>query len=151
MNDSFLAMLKRELVSLDKSAKTLALSLEACQKIGIKPEYLESELKEFEALTARFARLSDLLIQKIFRLIDTLELLGELTIIDRINRAEKRRLIPSSKLFAEIRMTRNIIAHEYEPDEYIRLFAKILEFSPLLLEAVSRTRLYCQDHFFKQI
>ena len=35
---------------------------------------LKSELEHFESLTGRFARLSDLLIQKIFRLIDQLDL-----------------------------------------------------------------------------
>ena len=44
-------------------------------------------LKDIETLTARFARLSDIFVQKFLRLIDTLELTNEGSIIDRINRA----------------------------------------------------------------
>src|SRR5581483_6288772 len=100
--------------------------------IGIKKEYTEQELEAFEALTARFSRLSDLMIQKIFRLIDTLELVNEGTIPDRLNRAEKRELISSAKLFTELRMLRNTIAHEYEPDEFTRIFKNVLQLTPSL-------------------
>lgn len=144
--DEFLAILKKELASLKKSTLLIQNSYEKCLKIGIKANsnYSYTELDAFEALTARFSRLSDLLIQKIFRLIDTLELVNEGTMVDRINRAEKREIVSSAKKFIELRLLRNTIVHEYEPDEYTRIFQDVLNFTPTLLNAVEKAEKYCQ-------
>ena len=48
------------------------------------------QLERLESLTTRFARLAGLLIQRIFRLVDEIELTGGGSILDRIYRAEKR-------------------------------------------------------------
>ena len=47
------------------------------------------QLERLESLTSRFARLADLLIQRVFRLIDEIELTGGCSLLDRIYRAEK--------------------------------------------------------------
>jgi len=144
MTEKLLQILKKELISLDKSAKLLRESYEKCLKIGVKNAYNDFELEQFEVVTARFSRLSDFLIQKIFRLLDTVELVDEGTILDRLNRAEKRDLVSSAKQFAELRHVRNTIAHEYEPDEYTRIFKDVLDFTPYLLDAVAKTKKYCE-------
>src|SRR5690349_20913431 len=125
MNDELQQILKKELISLNKSSSLLQESYRKCMVISIKKSYSNDELEVFEALTARFSRLSDLLIQRIFRLIDTVELIGEGSVMDRLNRAEKRLLIPTAKQFAEIKLLRNLIVHEYEPDEYARIFKNV--------------------------
>lgn len=143
MTEKLIQILKKELVSLEKSAKLLRESHEKCLTIGLKNSYSAHELELFEVVTARFSRLSDFLVQKIFRLIDTIELVDEGTILDRLHRAEKRNLVSSSKQFAELRHVRNTIAHEYEPDEYTRIFKDVLRFTPELLASVTATQEYC--------
>lgn len=59
--------------------------------------------------------MSDFLIVKIFRLIDILELEKPGSVIDRINRAEKRGIIDSAESFKDILRLRNDISHEYVP------------------------------------
>lgn len=144
MTKELLEILKKELLSLAKSTQLLTGSYEKCRAIGAKSNYSASELEAFEALTARFSRLSDLLLQKIFRLIDGLELVDEGTMLDRINRAEKRGIVVSAQQFKELRLLRNTIVHEYESDEYTRIFKNVLELTPILLEAVEKAKQYGQ-------
>ena len=63
-------LLQRELHVLEKASEMLRHSYTACKSIEYKSNYSLSELDLFEALTSRFARLNDLIIRKIFRLID---------------------------------------------------------------------------------
>ena len=72
MKKDEMELFARELKLLDEANKMLVYSYEACQEIGIKESYTLEELDKFEALTSRFARTSDMLIQRIFRLIDAL-------------------------------------------------------------------------------
>jgi uncharacterized protein YutE (UPF0331/DUF86 family) len=87
-----------------------------------------------------------LLIQKIFRLIDDIELESPGTIRDRINRAEKKELIESADIFVEIRIVRNQVAHEYIQDEIQELFEKVLEYTPHLMDSVNRVKKYCRKY-----
>jgi hypothetical protein len=124
----------------------LLYSFNKCTAIGIKETYEPEELESFESFTGRFARLSDILIQKIFRLVDELDLDSQGTVRDRINRAEKKELIDSSDVFVEIRMVRNDIAHEYLPEAIHDMFGKVLTLTPHLLDSVERTVTYCKKY-----
>jgi uncharacterized protein YutE (UPF0331/DUF86 family) len=126
-------LLEEELNLLKKSNEILVYSYNMCKKIGIKDEYTFEELDRFEALTSRFARTSDIIIQKIFRLIDILELEPSGSIIDRINRAEGRGIIDSANTFKEIRRLRNDIAHEYISLEIKSMFKNVLRLTPELI------------------
>lgn len=136
-------LLQEELELLGKAADILNYSNEICTKIGIKGDYTYDELDKFESFTGRFARISDLLIQKIFRLIESIELESPGTVRDRINKAEKRGLIESADIFIEIRILRNQIAHEYIQDEINEMFGKVLEYTPSLLDSVERVQRHC--------
>ena len=139
-------LLEKELKILADAQEVLVYSFTKCSKIGIKTTYEPEELESFESLTGRFARLSDILIQKVFRLIDQLDLDSEGTVRDRINRAEKKELIVSADAFVEIRMVRNDIAHEYLPEAIQEIFVKVLELTPKLLDGVARTVKYCEKY-----
>ena len=139
-------LLEKELNILSDATDMLLYSFNKCSKIGIKPAYEPEQLESFESLTSRFARLSDILIQKIFRLIDELDLETQGTVRDRINRAEKKELIASCDQFVEIRMIRNDIAHEYLPEAIREIFGKVLQLTPALLDGVERTRTYCDKY-----
>lgn len=133
---------EQELQLLNNSAEVLQRSYDICRKIGVKKVYNFDEHDRFEALTARFARTSDILIQKILRLIDIMELENVGSIIDRLQRAEKRELIASAEEFKNIRRLRNNIAHEYTQLDLERMFQQVLELCPILLEAVERVQKY---------
>jgi hypothetical protein len=139
-------LLEKELKLLLDARDVLIYSFTKCSLIGINEEYEPEELESFESFTGRFARLSDILIQKIFRLVDELDLDSHGTIRDRINRAEKKELIVSSDIFIEIRMIRNEIAHEYLPEAIHDIFGKVLALTPHLLEGVERTIRYCKKY-----
>lgn len=132
------ALLNQDLELLEKSMHMLMHSYEKCKQIEKKDHYTIDELESFEALTSRFARTSDILIQKVFIMIDQIELEFDGSIIDRINRAEKRELIRSAETFKSIRRLRNRIAHEYVPEEIENLFNIVMEMTPEVIYSASQ-------------
>jgi uncharacterized protein YutE (UPF0331/DUF86 family) len=107
-------------------------------------ESLSVEQKEScEALTARFARLCDLLFQRSFRTLDRLELLDEGTGIDRLNRMEKRGIISSAHLWRDIRELRNAIVHDYLIEKSDVVLLDSFKHTPELLQTAKRFKSYC--------
>jgi len=147
MSSIRISLLKSELELMNKATEYLQYSYKNCQVIERKENYTDEELEHFESLTGRFARLSDLLIQKIFRLIDQLDLEDKGTVRDRINRAEKKELISSAEEFVDIRELRNNIAHEYDPTAIISVFIDVQDYCPLLFNSVERVHKYCEKYF----
>ena len=142
---NLLALLDAE-IRLTKDARdVLVYSLEQCRNIGTRDPYTNGELTEYEALTARFSRLSDILIQKLLRTLDTLELEEPGTIRDRINRAEKRDLVQTAEDLIKIRTLRNEIVHEYLPEALQGLFREVLLLTPILLEITGKTIDYAES------
>lgn len=146
MIKDLLDLLKEEQVLLDSATDIFLYSYSQCRDMGIKEEYSYGELDKLEALTSRFARLSDLLVQKIFRLIDRIDLEDVGTVRDRINRAEKKGLIEDADVFVQIRVLRNDIAHEYLPDAVKEIYKKVLDLSPGLIDSVQRVKGYCRRY-----
>ncbi len=147
MNKTLIDLLKEELKTIHDAAEIMVYSYENCKKIGIKEDYSLSEADHFEAFTSRFARLSDIVIQKFFRLIDKIELEDEGTVRDRINRAEKKGLIISADTFVQIRIVRNDIAHEYHIQALRDIYKKTLELTPYILDSVERIKEYCKKYY----
>lgn len=134
---------------LQKAVGTLNYTYGKCQAIGAKDLYDAEEQDRFESLTAKFARLSDLIIKQAIKLIDILDLdEPPETIRDAINRAEKKGLIESGMRFVEVRKLRNRIAHEYaESDEdIVEIYKEVLKNTPLLFDSVNRIMAYCRKH-----
>ncbi len=84
------------------------------------------------------------MLQKVFRAMDAIELVDEGSLLDRINRAEKRGIIESAVLWREIRQLRNQIAHEYVLMDQRELFERTMQFSPELLRTMERIESYVQ-------
>jgi len=137
-----LELLHQEIKLLNESAKHLKYSFEKCKQIIQTAEYSNDDLESLEALTSRFARTSDILIQKIFRLIDEIELESFGSIIDRINRAEKRKLVDKGEKLKEVRSLRNEIAHEYIPEELKLIYRETFNLTPVLLNVIEQTLEY---------
>jgi hypothetical protein len=98
-----------------------------------------------EALTSRFARLCDLLVQRVFRTLDQIELNDEGTMLDRLARAEKRGVIASAEEWRELRELRNEIAHDYLIESSDRVLVEAQQRSAVLLAAVSQVERYARD------
>lgn len=146
MNSKQLLLLQTELELMDKATEYLRYSYERCQAIDNQENYTLEELEHFESLTSRFARLSDLLIQKIFRLIDQIDLEVQGTVRDRINRAEKKELISSAEEFVDIRELRNHIAHQYDPTSMLTIFTDVKHYCPVLFNTIERVHRYSKKY-----
>ena len=96
------------------------------------------ERESCEALTSRFARLNDFLVQRVFRTLDQIELIDEGSPLDRLQRAEARNLIASAERWRELRMLRNAIAHDYLIESADRVLHDALAASPELIETADR-------------
>ena len=106
------------------------------------------ERESCEALTSRFARLNDFLVQRVFRTLDQIELMDEGSPLDRLQRAEARSLIASAERWRELRMLRNAIAHDYLIESADRVLLDTLAASPELLETADRLVRYVdQKHY----
>lgn len=73
----------------------------------------ERQLESVEAFTGRFARTVDLLVNKVLRSLDRAELQREGTLLDVVNRAEKRGFVRRGQDLREMKDIRNVIAHDY--------------------------------------
>lgn len=112
-------------------------------------ELTVAERESCEALTSRFARLNDFLVQRVFRTLDQIELADEGSVLDRLQRAEARGLITTAERWRELRLLRNAIAHDYLIESADRVLTEALKAAPELTDAVQRvvryveTKRYC--------
>ena len=134
-------LLQEELLGLELAAGHLGYSMERCLNLIDQEKLPPEQLERLESLTSRFARLADLLIQRIFRLIDEIELTGGGSILDRIYRAEKRGWANASELI-NIRELRNLIAHEYATEKMPEIYTAVAAMSPALLATVPKVIAY---------
>lgn len=125
----------------------LVRSYEICKPIGIKERYSDKEFDALEALTSRFSHCSDILIQQVYRTIDEVELEHGGTVLDRLNRAEKRGLIDSVQEVRTIRELRNSISHEYEFEDLIAVFHDTLRLTPDLIGLIDKAMEYCYSRY----
>lgn len=131
---------------LDASLAWLKRSHGICSAIGIKNEYSPEEFDAFETLTSRFARVSDIIVQKVFRSIDKVEFEEGGTLIDIVNRAHKRGLFNDIDEIRMIRDLRNSIAHEYAKARLEDLFREVLAATPLLFVLADSIASYCRRY-----
>jgi hypothetical protein len=146
MQKDYVLNLFETLELLDSALSWLKRSYGICSEIGIKNEYSEEEFDAFETLTSRFARVSDITIQKVFRSIDKVEFEEGGTLIDIINRAHKRRLFDEINDIRMIRDLRNSIAHEYAKARLEDLFREVLASTPRLFMLSEKIASYCQRY-----
>jgi hypothetical protein len=132
---------------LDEGLYWLNRSFSICNKIGIKDEYSDEEFDSFETLTSRFARVCDIISHKVFRSIDAVEFEEGGTLLDIINRAQKRNLVDSIDEFRLLRDLRNQIVHEYVKYNLKKMFEISLKYTPVLFTIIERTKKYCEKYY----
>ena len=145
MDKGSVEILKENMDSLNLSLKRLMYSYGTCLKIGLKEEYTEDEFVAFEAMAARYARTTDMTVNKVFRSLDTVEYIDGGTVIDAANNAEKRG-IADAKEIRKLKDLRNAIAHEYTAEKTSRFFAEVLGHTPALKAVVDSLNAYCKKY-----
>ncbi len=143
MEDLNNKILIENLTSLDKSLAWLKRSYERSLSIDLKQSMSEEEFDTLENLTSRYSRAVDLIISKIFRSIDAVELEESGTVLDVVNRAEKRGLIDSSIRLRELKDLRNEIVHEYETDDLVDTFEAVRNNVPEIISIAQNIKDYC--------
>lgn len=137
MSAAKVELLKEEIVGLSLAAKHLEYSLERCAELIGQQDLPPEKLERLESLTSRFARLADLLIQRIFRLVDEIELVGIGSVRDRIERADKRGWADVGQL-VKIRELRNMIANEYAAEKMVEIYSVVYQLATELLAIVPK-------------
>jgi len=150
-------LLKEQVRLMDAAAEVLREShervgalLELERKHG-KRELTVGEKESCEALTSRFARLCDFLFQRVFQTIDTIELQDEGTGIDRLNRMEKRGIIPSTSAWRSLRELRNSITHDYLIELSDEVLREAFRRANELLETVTNLENYIASHGYLEV
>lgn len=139
------ALLRETIDTLQASKDWLVHSYDKCLAIKLSDNMPFDDYDAFEGLTARFARISDIYLQKLFRNIDAVELEAKGSLLDALNRAEKRGIIDSVDQIRSLRELRNEIAHEYILKSLLELFADTLKNTPLLISLIDRAIEYCEQ------
>ena len=146
MNEIQIKVLCENVDKLNLSAGWLKRSFDQACRIGQKEKYSDNEFDSLEVLASRYARTTDMLVIKVLRSIDTVEYEDIGTIIDIMNRAEKRKIVSSADLFRTIKDLRNSIVHEYQIEELSGFFLDILRYTPLLLDIIENVNNYCKKY-----
>jgi uncharacterized protein YutE (UPF0331/DUF86 family) len=151
MNQIHIDILRENINILNLSADWVRHSYEQTGTIEPKAKYETEEFDKLENLTSRYARTTDMLVNKVLRSIDTVESEDIGTIIDIMNRAEKRGIISSAGLLHTIKDLRNNIVHEYKISEITKFFADVQKYTPLLLEIIKKVNEYCEKYLGKNV
>ena len=140
-------LLEENLQQAREAAGHLSVSVERCSVFASSPPFKEEQLIELEALTSRFARLSDLLIQKVLKSIERLDGDNPGTVRDRLLEAEKKGIIQSAGILIEIRDVRNTISHDYDNTSFNEIVLFVIKNSPVLLQSVESSVQYSHKFY----
>jgi hypothetical protein len=130
------AVLKANRDALETALPSFLRSLEKCRAFDLEsPLSFEAE-ESFDALTSKFARVSDIFTQKVLKSFVILTREDAPTFMDRMNLCEKLGVIPSAEDLIDIRDLRNQIAHEYLSNNLIEVYQECLVLSDKLMTAI---------------
>lgn len=133
------SVLQKNLAGLRLALGTLERTWQEARGLDTGPTCTDRELDLIEVLAARFARTTDFLVNKVLRSLDRFELEPEGTLIDMVNRVEKRGVVASARDLRRMKELRNEIVHEYLPSGRIDLQADLKTHVPLLLKTSKHT------------
>ena len=112
----------------------------------VRKKFSDDDFDKLENLTSRFARVTDLLINKMYRAIDVVELKQPGSLIDTINSAEKKQLIDSVDQARTLKDIRNEIAHEYILEDQRLIFSEVLVETKQLLKLSEKAIAYSDKY-----
>lgn len=137
--------LKEHLASLDASLEALEYSQKKCEGLNPKKAKTPEDQEVWEALTARFARTSDIFTQKVCKTLFLILQENILTFLDASHFLEKLGIVRRADDLIKIRELRNQISHEYaDPDHLYEIFAESLKMTPLLIKTIQSAKKYLE-------
>jgi uncharacterized protein with HEPN domain len=145
-HQDLLHQLEASLQDLEKSLLVLTYSYRKCQKINPQKDFSQTDLDNFELLTSRFARTSDILTQKVLKTLFLIIGKDIHTIIDASNLLEKLEIIEKAETLLNLRSLRNQIAHEYSTDDLPEVFKETLSYTSQLFKIIENTKKYIKKH-----
>lgn len=134
------ADLRRAMISLDRA-------FSQCASIASATSFSASELDAIEVLASRFARTTDFLVNRVMRALDRWELEPDGSLLDVLNRAEKRGLVHEARTLREMKELRNEIVHEYLPAGLAELLGDLRRYTPMLLATAAATAAHVERLF----
>ena len=146
MSQTSFNILRENINALNLSVDWVQRSYEQAAKIVQKENYTADEFDKLENLASRYARTTDILVNKVLRSMDIVEFDETGTIIDVMNRAEKREIVSSAKLLRAIKDLRNNIVHEYKIVEIAGFFEDVQKYTPVLLDIIKNVNRYCEKY-----
>ena len=114
-------------------------SLEKCKQIDIKQDISFEAQESLDSLSSKFARISDILTQKLLTYFIILNREETRTFIDKANFAEKTGIVENVKILIQIRDLRNEISHEYVNDNLFELYKNLINLSEELLTIIQNS------------
>ncbi len=130
------SVLKANREVLDQALPSFRRSLEKCRSLYLNgPRTFEVE-ESLDALTSKFARVSDIFTQKVLKSLILLTREDAPTFVDRMNLCEKLGVITSAADLIEIRDLRNQIAHEYLSENLTEVYEDCMALSEKLLAEI---------------
>ena len=121
---------------LDQALPSFRRSLQKCRSLDLAgPRSFEVE-ESLDALTSKFARVSDIFTQKVLKSLVLLTREDAPTFVDRMNLCEKLGVISSSADLIEVRDMRNQIAREYLSENLTEVYGDCLGLSEKLLSEI---------------
>jgi uncharacterized protein YutE (UPF0331/DUF86 family) len=130
--------------SLNEALRWLNRSYRICIDKFDLSELPEEGFDAFESLTARFARVTDVLLNKVYRSIFYLEEGASGSWLDTLLFMEKKGLISSHDEVRYLKELRNEIVHEYSQSDLKKLFEEVLKNCPLLVELAGQAIAYSE-------
>ena len=130
------SVLKANREVLEQALPSFRRSLEKCRSLYLNgPRTFEVE-ESLDALTSKFARVSDIFTQKVLKSLILLTREDAPTFVDRMNLCEKLGVISSAADLIEIRDLRNQIAHEYLSENLTEIYGDCMALSEKLLAEI---------------
>ncbi|WP_297444269.1 hypothetical protein [Desulfurobacterium sp.] len=127
---------------LNKSIYWLKRSIQRVKAAGNFENPSEEQLEIIEALMNRYSRAVDILISKVLRSLDYLELEEINRKLDIVIRAEKRGFVEDYNILIEMKDLRNELAHEYLEERLRDRLEEVIEKSKKLFEVADEINRY---------
>ena len=140
-------LLDESFLQVQEATVHLSVSFERCKIFFPADAYSENQLIELEAFTGRFARLCDLITQKLLKTIERADSDSPGTVRDRVNAAEKKGIVPSAATLLQIRDVRNSIAHDYDGSSFQAIISFAITNTPFLLQVAGAAKEYCKKFY----
>ena len=128
----------------NKSIFWLKRSLQRVKSVENFEKLTEEQLEIIETLMNRYSRAVDILINKVLRSLDYLELEESSRKLDIVIRAEKRGFVRDYNILIEMKDLRNELAHEYLEERLRDRLEEVISKSRKLVEIADKINRYVQ-------